>query len=83
MSHTEQRDHAEILRDEMVMRDKIAALLTDGPKTIVEIAEALGSPAQETTIWVMAMWRYGYITASGKPDDSGYFSYTLREENAQ
>jgi len=83
MSNAFPRDHAEILRDEMVMRDRIAALLSDGPKTIPEIAESMGFPANEVTLWIMAMWRYGRIAVTGKPDDDGYFRYILRDENAQ
>ena len=38
------RNPAEIMRDEMVMRPRIAAVLADGPKTIPAIAET--SPAK-------------------------------------
>jgi hypothetical protein len=81
MSNPATRDRDEVMRDEMVMRDKIAALLSDGPKTIPEIAGRLGHPAPEVVLWVMAMRRYGRIAETGKPDDAGYFRYTLREEN--
>ncbi|HHE46460.1 MAG TPA: MarR family transcriptional regulator [Bacteroidetes bacterium] len=74
-----QRGVAEIMRDEMVMRDKIIAVLQDGPKTIVEIAESLGCPSHEVMYWVMAMWRYGRIEETAvKPDDDGYFKYRVK-----
>lgn len=76
------RDLREVLRDEMVMRDKIAAVLADGPKTIPEIAEAIDQPSPEVVCWVMAMRRYGRLEAVGRPDDDGYFKYELSEEKA-
>jgi hypothetical protein len=44
MEIKQRRDLAEIMRDEMVMQDKIVACLHDEPKTIPEIAEALDCP---------------------------------------
>jgi two-component system response regulator PilR (NtrC family) len=41
MEETTCRSLGEVLRDEMVMRDRIAAVLREGPKTIPEIAEAI------------------------------------------
>ena len=74
------RNLAEILRDEMTARDKITSQLRKGPKTIPEIADALKCPTYETTLWIMAMWRYGAIAETGKADAEGYFSYALKEE---
>ena len=73
------RDLAEVLRDEMVMKDRIVALLHEGPKTIPEIAEALKYPSHETLYWVMAMWRYGALVELGRPNDEGYYQYQLAE----
>jgi predicted Rossmann fold nucleotide-binding protein DprA/Smf involved in DNA uptake len=74
------RDRAEVMRDEWVMRDKIVAALTDGPKTVPEIAEALGQPLPEVMLWVMAMRRYGAVAEKGRPDEDGYFHYQLAGE---
>jgi hypothetical protein len=41
MEITPKRDFAEILRDELYMRDRIAGILRQSPKTIPEIAEDL------------------------------------------
>ena len=78
---TSVRDLGEVLRDEMVMRDKIIAVLQEGPKTIPDIAEALGNPTQEVVYWVMGMRRYGLVKEKGRPNDEGYFSYELVEED--
>ena len=72
---TGRRDLREVMRDEMVMHDRITALLKGGPKTVPELAEALGAPADEVMFWVMAMRRYGRVAETGKPDGDGFFQY--------
>ncbi len=67
----------EIVHDEMIMKDRIAKLLKDGPQTIPELAEALRYPSHEVTIWLFAMRRYGEVEVVGKPDLDGYFKYQL------
>ena len=79
MERSGHRDFGEVLRDEMVMKDRIMDLVREGPKTIPEIAEVLGRPSHETLCWVMALWRYGAIVDSGRPDDEGYYRYTASE----
>jgi hypothetical protein len=74
------RDLDEVLRDEMVERDRLKAILRDGPKTLPEIAQALGAPTYEVTQWVMAMRRYGSVRdlPKGRADD--YYRYELVED---
>ena len=71
------RDIWEIVHDEMIMKDRIAIILKDGPLTIPELAEAMGYPSHEVVIWLFAMRRYGEIEVVGKPDMDGYFKYEL------
>ena len=71
------RDIHEIVHDEMIMKDRIAKILKDGPQTIPEIAEAMGFPSHEVVIWLFAMRRYGEVEVVGKPDVDGYFKYKL------
>lgn len=73
------RDHGEALRDEMVQKDRIAALLREGPLTIPEIAERLSAPSHEVVFWVMALRRYGHLEESAEADDDGYRRYGLKE----
>ena len=73
------RDIQEIVHDEMIMKDRIAKLLKDGPRTIPELAEAMGYPSHEVAIWLFAMRRYGEVEVVGKPDLDGYFKYGLVE----
>lgn len=70
----------EVMRDEMIMRDRIVAVIQEAPKTIPEIAEAIGAPTYETVCWMMAMRRYGLVEEVGRPDVEGYFKYEFKEE---
>ncbi len=71
------RDIREIVHDEMIMKDRIAKILKDCPRTIPELAEAMKYPSHEVTIWLFAMRRYGEVEVVGKPDVDGYFKYRL------
>jgi predicted transcriptional regulator len=70
----------DIAQDEMVMRDRIADILEQGPKTIPEIAESLDYSTREVTVWLFGMRRYGLIEEVGRPDVDGYFQYELSRE---
>ena len=73
------RNLAEIMRDEVVLKDKILSLIQESPKTIPEIAEALGSPCHEATLWVMGLWKYGYLSETEIPNEEGYYRYQPKE----
>jgi hypothetical protein len=73
------RNRREVLRDAFLMRQRIVALLREKPRTIPALAEALGVPAREAVIWLMAMLRYNEAEAVGKADQEGYFAYALKE----
>jgi predicted Rossmann fold nucleotide-binding protein DprA/Smf involved in DNA uptake len=74
------RDLAEVMRDEMYLRDKISDLLQQGPKTVPEIAAALGYPSHEVMMWVMGMRRYGMIVEMPKDRADDYYQYRLRQK---
>ena len=74
------RDLAEVLRDEMYMRDRITNLLREGPKTVLEIAAELGYPSHEVMMWIMGMRRYGIIIEMPKERADDYYQYKLRSE---
>ncbi|MGB7970881.1 MAG: hypothetical protein WCF31_02810 [Candidatus Deferrimicrobiaceae bacterium] len=71
------RDLGEVIRDEMVMKDRIISLLREEARTIPEIADALASPVREVALWVMAMRRYGSLEELPKPKADDYFRYRL------
>jgi len=82
MKRKVQRNSSEILRDEMVMQQQVAATIGDEPKTIPEIAEQLKHPASEVTAWVMAMMRYGKIAPLPKARADDYHRYRLTERKS-
>jgi hypothetical protein len=72
------RDMREVIREETFMRSQILQLLAEGPRTVPEIAEALGRPTHEAMFWVMGMRRYGWLRETGVADE-GYFRYQAVE----
>jgi len=77
MADERRRDPSEVMRDEMLMKGKIASLLLEGPRTIPEIAETLGCPSREVTLWVMALRRYGVLEEMPKAKADDYYRYKL------
>jgi len=69
------RDPREVIRDEPVMRPRILAAVAAEPRTVPEIAGAIGVPAHEALVWVMGMRRYGYLREVKGSDADGYFRY--------
>lgn len=78
---TRLRDMLDIAQDEMVMRDRIADILEESPKTIPEIAEILGFSSREVTVWLFGMRRYGMVEEIGRADVDGYFQYELTKRH--
>ena len=81
--NTTKRDMREVMRDEMIMRDRIVATLKEESKTVPEVSEVLGTPEYETVYWMMAMRRYGMVEEVGRPDIDGYFKYEFREQEEE
>lgn len=73
------RDLREVFRDGMMERDRIAAVLRAGPKTLPELAEALHVPTPDVTKWVMEMRRYGRVRDLPKARADDYYQYALVE----
>ena len=71
------RNFREVFRDAFQMQDRIAALLRDAPQTIPSLAFVLEASTVEVMPWLMAMWRYGLVTPTGKADAEGYYLYKL------
>jgi predicted ArsR family transcriptional regulator len=75
------REIREIIRDEHIMRNRILRVLEAEPRTIPEIAEALGYPTSEVTFWVMGMRKYGYVAEDKEVTDEGYHRYQAIERD--
>jgi predicted Rossmann fold nucleotide-binding protein DprA/Smf involved in DNA uptake len=78
---TKLRDMLDIAQDEMVMRDRIADILEQGPMTIPEIAQAVGYTSREVAVWLFGMRRYGRVEEKGRADVDGYFQYELKKQH--
>ena len=61
------------------MRGRILEALEDGPRTVAEIASAIGHPTHEVLFWVMGMRRYGWLREVKGPAEDGYFRYQAEE----
>ena len=79
MTSTLNRDVREVIREEPLMHRPILAVLADGPRTVPEIADALGRPSEEVMYWVMGMRRYAKLVELREPTDDGFFQYAARE----
>jgi hypothetical protein len=66
-------------RQEYTMRKKILDALRGGPRTVPEVAAALGITAHEATWWRMGYARYGYIRAMEDVTEEGYYRYAIVE----
>nr|MBN2277243.1 MarR family transcriptional regulator [candidate division Zixibacteria bacterium] len=75
MINQNNRDLAEVMRDEMIMKERILSRLREEPATIPEIATVLEHPSVDVMLWIMAMWRYGIVEEVGKPDNEGFYKY--------
>jgi len=71
------RDIREVIREEMLMKDKIINILKEGPKTIPGIAREISYPSDEVLLWVMGLRKYGYVTESEEVTDDGYYQYRV------
>lgn len=76
---TQSREVREVVREEPVMRGRILAALQDGPRTVPEIASAIGCPTHEVLFWVMGMRRYGWLREAKGPAEDGYFRYQAED----
>ena len=77
------RSMLEIAQDEFIMKDRIAAALREEHRTIPELAELLGYPSSEITVWLFGMRRYGEVEEVGRPDVDGYFKYEYIEKQEE
>ena len=78
------REPREVIREELLMHRPILDALAGGPRSVPEIADAIGKPAAETLYWVMGMRRYGLLREVGaEPDGDGYFHYEPKDPEGQ
>ena len=76
---TVKREMREVVREEMAMHGPILDALKEGPRTVPEIAQAIGHPTHEVVVWLMGMRRYGWLSEVKGSADDGYFRYQAEE----
>jgi predicted transcriptional regulator len=54
-----------LLKEQKRVQQEICKVLLDNPKTVPEIAEAVGMPAQEVLWYVASFKKYGLIVENG------------------
>ena len=74
---TVQRTQA-LLKEQNAIRKQIRQAMTDGPKTVPEVAEASGLPANEVLWHITAMKKYDLVTETGMSGE--YYQYELTQE---
>ena len=62
IDRTETLEIREVVREEMAVHGRILEAVKEGPRTMPEIAEAVGYPTHEVVFWVMGMRRYGWLS---------------------
>ncbi|HEY5133991.1 MAG TPA: hypothetical protein VII85_09935, partial [Candidatus Krumholzibacteriaceae bacterium] len=72
-------ERRETARQEFGMRKRILDVLRGGPRTVPEVAQALGLKPHEATWWMMGFARYGYIRATEEMTEDGYYKYAIVE----
>jgi len=73
-------ERRQIARQEYTMRKRVLDVLrAGGPKTIPEIAAALGVTTREATWWTMGFIRYGSVAATEEVTEEGYYKYKIVE----
>ena len=68
------REIREVMREEPLVRAQILELLAEGPRSVPELAERSGLPAEEVMVWLMGMRKYGFVAETDQ-DGEGYYRY--------
>ena len=67
-----------LLKGQNAIRKQIRQAMSDGPKTVPEVAEATGLPPKEVLWHITAMKKYDLVAEVGM--DGEYYQYQLAEE---
>lgn len=68
----------EKIKETRAVRKKLSEVLSEGPKTVPELARVTGIPSQHVLWHLMSMRKYGKV-AEGEPSGD-YFQYVLLKE---
>jgi len=69
-SHAESVKRAQaVLKEQKHMQDELCALFRERPRTVPEVAEATGIPAEKILWFLAAMRKYGLVVEAGMCGD--------------
>ena len=74
------RDTREIIREEPLHRRAILEAVVVEPRTVPEIAAAIGEPEREVMFWVMGMRKYGRVAELPEVTAEGYYRFKAVRE---
>ena len=77
---TVQRTQA-LLKEQKVIRRQICQAMRDAPKTVPEVAEATGLPANEVLWHITAMKKYDLVVETGMCGE--YYLYQVAKESSK
>lgn len=79
------KEHAEtvertqaLLKEQKAIRRQICQVMRNGPKTVPEVAEESGLPANEVLWHITAMKKYDLVVEVGQSGE--YYQYAMAEE---
>ena len=70
-----------LLKEQQAFRKQLRQTMKDGPKTVPEMAEESGLPADQVLWHVTAMKKYDLVVETGM--DGEFYQYQLAEETKQ
>ena len=77
--HTETVERTQaLLKEQKRVQKEICQVMRDNPKTVPEVAEAVGMPAQEVLWYIASFKKYGLVVENGMCGD--YPLYQKAEE---
>jgi predicted Rossmann fold nucleotide-binding protein DprA/Smf involved in DNA uptake len=66
------------VKESRILRKKLSDALSEGPKTVPQLAQATGIPSQDVLWHLTSMKKYGKVAEADQSGD--YFQYALLKE---
>ena len=72
-----------MLKEQQAVRKTLKLAMRAGPRSVPQLAEDTGIPADEVLWNIAAMKKYGDVEEVGMDDDYEYYEYSLEKEAKQ
>ena len=69
----------QLRKTQLDIKGRITKSLSEGPKTVPELAKDTGIPPRTVLWYIMTSYKYGLVAPAGKTD-GGYFRYVSKEK---